>query len=140
MGLFNFCCDSRNYVIFLTGKDEDKKVFLKKVFNVEYKDLNFCEYDTSIGWYNLIVQVLRKEEDIKEVYERHIKSSDAVVYLSDVDEPVTVKNHSLFVLMNGKSNQESEGRLLISSVENNNYKDCKNKLKQLIKNIKSEKK
>lgn len=140
MGLFNFCCDSRSYVIFLVGNKEDKKTFLKNVFNLEAKDVNFSEYEVSIGWSPAVIQMLDNDNDeVKEVYDMHMRSCNGVIRLSNDEEPISVTKDTLLVFMNGRPIQQSEGKLLVASVENNNYKDCKNKLKSLLKNINKEK-
>lgn len=138
MSVFDCCCGGQKYIIFITGHKKDKDMFLEKMFGIRAKDISFSEYEVRYKCSNLIIQMLENDEDLKEVYDMHTKMANGVVFLRDNDIPVKTNKKALFVYLSGKSKQESEGNIIVSSIEDSSYADCKQGFNKLISKIKSE--
>lgn len=73
---------------------------------------------------------------IEEIDTLHSKASCGVVYLSELDKAITPRKRTLFILMNGKSQQVSDERVIVASVANGSYSECKTGLNKLIDMVK----
>lgn len=136
MSIFDCCCGGQKYIVFLTGPKEDKAMFCEKMFGIKLKDISFSEYELRFGGANLILQVLENDQELREVHDMHMKMANGVIYLKRKDGPVHTDKSALVVFLNGRSKQESEGNVVVSSVTEDSYADCKDGLKKLVKMIK----
>lgn len=136
MSIFDCCCGGQKYIVFLTGSKEDKVVFCEKMFSIKLKDISFSEYEFRFGGTNIILQVLENDEELKEVHDMHIKMANGVIYLKRKDEPVRTGKNAFVVFLNGRSKQESEGNIIVSSVVDGSYDECRDGLKKFVKMIK----
>lgn len=129
-------CQGANHIIFLIGKKEHKAAFLKNVLEIDTKEKAFTEYKTKYKSTPLIVQSCEVDANLKELNELHSKMACGVVYLSEEDKPYECDNNMLFVLVNGKSRQESDERVIVASVQHDSYDDCKKGFGRLVDNLK----
>ena len=136
MSIFDCCCNSQKFVIYVTGSNENKELFMSQVFGIKVKDLSFSEYCTAIEGSTVYIQLLKDENALDPVHDMHMNMANGVVFLREKDEKVKTNKKALFVLMNGKSRLESEGNILVSSVVNGSFNECKNGVNDLIRSIK----
>lgn len=137
MSFFDFCCGNQKFVIYVTGTNESKELFMSQVFGIKLKDLSFCEYTTTIEGSIVFIQVLRNENELNSVHDMHMNMANGVIFLKEQDEKLKTTKKALFVLMSGKSRIESEANVLVSSVVDGNFDDCKKSVNGLVKMIKS---
>lgn len=136
MPFLDFCCSSQKFVIYVTGSNENKEQFMEKVFAIKTKDLAFTEYSIHIEGALVFIQVLKNEEELESVHNMHMNMANGVIYLKDTDEKIKTNKKALFVLMTGKSKIESERNILVSSVVNGSYEECRSGVEELVKMIK----
>lgn len=135
--LISCCYPSQKYTIYISGSYSDKKVFCKKVFDLDLLDIAFSESMVRFNGTSLILLTIANEQEINEVHQMHIKRSNGVIFLRDTDEIVDKNCKSLFVRMNGKSQLESENNTIVRSVTLGSYEDAKDGVKSLIRLIKN---
>lgn len=136
--IFDCCCSSQRYVVYVTGSVENKKIFYEKVFNKKLKDLSFSETLVTYNCTNLILLTINNEKDVKDVHEMHMKMANGIIILEDRDEEMTATKPTLFVKMNGRSRIEKEKNLIVCSVENDKFDESRRGVKKLTNMIKSQ--
>jgi hypothetical protein len=136
MSIFDCCCQDKKYVIYINGSDEDKELFLNKVFGLKLKDISFSEYKVTVDGAIIYLQALRNQKEMISVHDMHTNMANGVIFLQNHDQKVDSNKKALVIFMNGKTRLENEGNMIVSSVVNQNFEDAKKGVNALVKMIK----
>lgn len=129
------CCDSSMHTVFILGSKENKSLFFEKVLFLKFEPEAFTEIKFKYNSTPLLIQSCEVGDNLDEIKTLHSKTSCGIIYLSDKDIFLNFDSHSLFVLMNHKSKQISDGNLIITSVINDNWEECKEGFNKFVENL-----
>ncbi|KAI5168316.1 hypothetical protein PAEPH01_0029 [Pancytospora epiphaga] len=129
------CYETRKHIIYIIGEKAHKEEFVRKVLDVVPNNDAFEEFNVNYKHTPLVIQSCYVDTTLEEIDNTHSKLACGIVYLSKTDKPVSYNNHTLFVLMGSKSRQVSEDRLIVASVQNESYAECKEGFDILISNL-----
>lgn len=131
------CCGAYKHVIYLIGKKEHKDLFLKNVLNIDASSDTFQEQEIKDFGVPLVIQTCELSPRLREIRSLHTKMACGVVYVSSEDVSVDFSSFTLFVLMNKQTRQKNDSNMIVSSVIENNWEECKEGFKKLVETIKS---
>jgi hypothetical protein len=123
-------------VIYLTGSYKNKELFMFQVFGIKIKDSSFSEYKTTVEGSTVYVQLLKDENGLDSVHDMHMNMANGIIFLKENDQKIKTNKKVLFVLMNGKSEIESDENLLVSSIVDNSFEESRKGVDDLVKLIK----
>ncbi len=129
------CYGSEIHTIFVIGDKENKINFFKNVLDIEYKTDPFFEKKIVYNSVELLVLSCEVGDNLEDIMNLHSKASCAIVLLSNVDVPLVYDKFTLFVLMNKKSVQITDNHLVVASVINEDWNDCKEGFGTLVRYI-----
>lgn len=115
---------------------ESKKTFCSNVFGIRLKDISFSETLVRFNGTSLILLVMSSEEELTDVHEMHMRMANGIIMLRNSDEIPRTDKKTLFVRMNGSTQLESDGNLVVRSVVNGSYEEAKDGVKKLTALIK----
>lgn len=129
------CCEADRHTVLIVGSGQHKTLFLKNILNIDYDEEAFSESEIKYNSVPLILQSVELGANLNEIQELHSKVACGIVYLSNQDMPLSYDNHTLFVLVGGKSKQTSDERTVVASVQNDSWDECKMGFDKLVDNL-----
>lgn len=129
------CCGAQKHIIYIVGQKDHKEQFLEHVLKIKHTSEPFAEAEVSHKGVSLLLQTCEVGDRLTEVTQLHSKMACGIIYISETDVCVNYENYILFVLMNKKSKQASDERVIVASVVDGDYGECKQGFDKLVDNL-----